>query len=547
MTLRAAALLLMLIGQVSEADAQRVVQKLWYESRIDSNRVTLAWETTEPTGTQLMLLRDTNVLADIHFRNYTREHSVELTQLESATTYLARFISSDTVERFVSTASGNVGRIQVFFNRSVDRTFVPPLAPANENVEYFDLMKGLIDSARESIDLALYSFSGSVGNAIGTRLIAAKNRGVRVRVIADSASSQSSPPFTRLAANGIPTIVNSFGLNGDVKSNIHHNKFIIIDGRAASPRATTLTGSWNLSDNQTYNDFQNLVLVEDLSLARAYLREFNEMWGSVGDIPNADSSGFSVHKRDNTPRSFVVANAALHLHFSPNGDATRALDSGLGLAKHQILFATLSFTRDELARTLLAKWAQDIEVHGIINNNDQGGEFTTLKSAGVDVHYYPANDTLLLHHKYALVDPGTDSAWVITGSQNWSTSGEERNNENMLFIQDRKLSEAYFQEWLARYKEAGGVEPVMLPTNSVVHGIPVRARKGGLFSITWEQADAGFARITVLDLLGHIVSRAERYFRAGEAELLLSRLNRGVYACVVEHDGVRESRKFVIY
>lgn len=46
--------------------------------------------------------------------------------------------------------------------------------------------------------------------------------------------------------------------------------------------------------------------------------------------------------------------------------------------------------------------------------------------------------------------------WVLTGSTNWSFSGDNYNDENSIFIQSEKVTNLYFQEWLARYKEAGG-------------------------------------------------------------------------------------------
>nr|MBC8478119.1 hypothetical protein [bacterium] len=46
---------------------------------------------------------------------------------------------------------------------------------------------------------------------------------------------------------------------------------------------------------------------------------------------------------------------------------------------------------------------------------------------------------------------------VITGSMNWSTSGGFYNDENMIVIHDPHIADQYFQEFAARFIQAGGV------------------------------------------------------------------------------------------
>src|SRR2546425_7892450 len=42
------------------------------------------------------------------------------------------------------------------------------------------------------------------------------------------------------------------------------------------------------------------------ALANAYTLEFNEMWGSSTDAPNASSSRFGARKLDDTPHKFAI-------------------------------------------------------------------------------------------------------------------------------------------------------------------------------------------------------------------------------------------------
>jgi phosphatidylserine/phosphatidylglycerophosphate/cardiolipin synthase-like enzyme len=49
----------------------------------------------------------------------------------------------------------------------------------------------------------------------------------------------------------------------------------------------------------------------------------------------------------------------------------------------------------------------------------------------------------LMHHKFMVVDGGL----VLTGSYNWSTAAEDRNDENIVIIRDRHVAEAFTQEF----------------------------------------------------------------------------------------------------
>ena len=64
----------------------------------------------------------------------------------------------------------------------------------------------------------------------------------------------------------------------------------------------------------------------------------------------------------------------------------------------------------------------------------------------------------ILHHKYMLIDADSSESEpiVITGSQNWTTSAEDVNDENTLIIHNAQIAQQYLQEFIARYRETGG-------------------------------------------------------------------------------------------
>jgi phosphatidylserine/phosphatidylglycerophosphate/cardiolipin synthase-like enzyme len=48
-----------------------------------------------------------------------------------------------------------------------------------------------------------------------------------------------------------------------------------------------------------------------------------------------------------------------------------------------------------------------------------------------------------MHHKFMVVD----GEIIVTGSYNWSTAAEDRNDENFVVIRDRSVAERFIQEF----------------------------------------------------------------------------------------------------
>ena len=317
-----------------------------------------------------------------------------------------------------------------------------------------------LNNAKRSIDVALYSLSGTVGANIATALVNAKNRGVKVRVIGEY-DNRTTAPWTTLSSNGIPVINDAFGNNDG--SGLHHNKFFIIDYRGgAADSIWVIMGSWNPTDPGTNDDRQNLVMFQDVALAGAYTIEFQEEWGSNTDTPNSVNSRFGSRKFNNTPHNFVVGGVKVQSYFSPSDGTTSRIAKTLGKAEKSINGCVMTLTRRDLADTIIAVKNRGSKTRLVLSNNtDSGTQFSYLQSNGVDIRlkgFTPG----LLHHKYAVVDaePFGYTPYVITGSHNWSSSAENSNDENTVIIQDNQIGNFYLQEFAARYYEAGGTDSI---------------------------------------------------------------------------------------
>ena len=358
----------------------------------------------------------------------------------------------------VTTSSKSSGQIDVYFNYSVDGKL--GLQPAaNGNVDLQTKLLERISHSSKSIDLALYSFDDfnstvkAVAKRVADSLIAAKKRGVAVRIVFDD--KQSSSPLAKLIAAGISVQKRNLANN----TGIMHNKFFIFDGRDTTSAADdwVISGSWNVTDIGTYLDAQNAVFIQDQSLARIYTLEFEEMFGSSTEAANPNLARFGPAKQDNTPHYTIIHGTRVEVYFSPSDQTTSRIIQALSTANSNIFFGLLSFTRDDIREQLIASKTAGVILRGMIDQ--QSSELGTLQSAGIDAMQAGHSVvTGLFHHKYCIVDPFSDASdpLVITGSHNWSTAAEVDNDENTLIIHSGIIARQYVQEFSERYKESGG-------------------------------------------------------------------------------------------
>jgi hypothetical protein len=122
-----------------------------------------------------------------------------------------------------------------------------------------------IERAQSSIDIEIYTFTRT---EIMNALIAARARGVAIRILADN--SEAAAPgsvIPRLLAAGIPVKRTDGGGGG-----IMHNKVAVFD------RQVLLTGSYNWSTAAEESNDENAVFIRTPSLVAAYQSAFDNLW-----------------------------------------------------------------------------------------------------------------------------------------------------------------------------------------------------------------------------------------------------------------------------
>ena len=92
-------------------------------------------------------------------------------------------------------------------------------------------------------------------------------------------------------------------------------------------------------------------------------------------------------------------------------------------------------------------------------NADDSTAVNILEDALGD-RFFEYSGSNLLHHKYLIVDPNCPQSdpMVWTGSHNWSTSANSRNDENSIVIHDSTTANIFYQEYMQRYKDEGATE-----------------------------------------------------------------------------------------
>lgn len=540
------------------------------ESNIQPNALTMSWTTFNPGTTRLRYGRTMSYeLGVLSARgdSTSTSHAITMTGLSPATVYHVQAFSvagSDTSfasNIVVSTASPQqtTGVINAYFNKSVNTTLAW-FQPALGNQNLVQRLLPRINAARRSIDVCLYSLSGTAGADIASALVLAKNRGIRVRVICED-DNRNTAPFNTLVANGIPLITDRFDpINNG--AGLMHNKFFVFDGRGGAPESVWVwTGSWNPTDPGTNNDFQNAIEFQDQAMANAYTMEFNEMWGSDTELPNASLSRFGARKLNNTPHRFVVGGSPVEVYFSPSDGTDAKILGEIVRAEHSVGFQLLTLTRSGIATALVNKKNEGKKVRGNLDDStDTGSQYRYLVNNGVDVRLKTSGTVGLLHHKYAIIDaeyPYWPNTATITGSHNWTNSAENSNNENTVIVRNGNITNQYLQEFAARYYQFGGTDTIRVDVEEIPTNTPIRFALEQNYpnpfnpqtTIRFTVQGAGPVSLKVYDVLGReVATLVNEPLRTGtyKVNFVAGSLASGVYFYRLSAGSLSATRKLVV-
>ncbi len=433
----------------------------------------ITWQTATPSNSIVVYGETPDYEIDsLLVDEAVTDHQVLLSGLYPATAYHIKVGSGDhtgtnfTADHLAMTSSdpSSSGQIDVYFNRSVDPSYA---IAGNEAMGRQNLLQQFLvraNAANYSIDVCFYSWN--LQDATDA-LINAHRRGVKVRFIHDDEHTYQNE-VQQLKTAGITVITDSYGNNDG--NGLQHNKFAIFDARDQS-RADddwVFTGSFNMTtdDKGGIGAMQNIIEIQDQSLSRAYTMEFDEMWGSDQEVPDANRSRFGARKTDDTPHRFIINGKQIEMYMSPSDRTTSKIIHAVNTADHELYFCILEFTRIDLNQAMADRFfnISGFQLRGVFDSDpDPSSQWPSMHGQG-NYAWNPAADVWLdtepgvMHHKYMIIDAfhADSDPIVITGSQNWSNSAETKNNENILIIHDHLIANQYVQEFVRRYTAAGG-------------------------------------------------------------------------------------------
>lgn len=268
------------------------------------------------------------------------------------------------------------------------------LTPREVPLESFVMPQGfearmaqLIDGAQSTLDLQMYLFTL---DALAQKLVAAKNRGVTVRVLLD--------PDHEGNLNVTPTLT-SGGVNWKNAPSLYefsHAKYLIVDKKTA----VIMSGNWNYD---AFVSERNYGVVdrdpEDLADLQAV---FDQDWAMANNQP------------------FTAADlTCTRLIVSPTNTKQRVLEH-INSATATLDVETMYVSETNVRNAIGAAKTRGVNVRVIINEATDDS-VTYFKSLGIPVK---TPDSFYLHAKLIIAD---DVAFV--GSVNYSFTSLSKNRE----------------------------------------------------------------------------------------------------------------------
>ncbi|MDT7713513.1 MAG: hypothetical protein QOG46_2328 [Pseudonocardiales bacterium] len=250
---------------------------------------------------------------------------------------------------------------------------------------------------------------------------------------------------------------------------IMHNKFFVLS-RKGKPVAVW-TGSTNLTENGIFGHLNCGHIVEDETVARAYLDYWDELSKSPEDKTEKDWMDA------NNPNPPDPWEADVTTIFSPHR-GQKVLDwyAEIAGSAKQGLFMTFAFGMENRFKDVYRR-DDDILRMALMEQEGVGSALEKEKQAIREIRARPnvvvavghrvitnsfdrwleergglTNNVEWIHTKFMLVDPLSDSPVIVTGSANFSKASTSDNNENMLVVRgDTRAADIYMGEYMRCY------------------------------------------------------------------------------------------------
>lgn len=255
-------------------------------------------------------------------------------------------------------------------------------------------MTSLIDGAQQTLDVQMYLFTVT---AIADRIIAAKNRGVAVRVILDPDHEGNVNVRSKLTGASVPT------RNAPALYSFAHAKYLIVDGKAA----VIMSMNFNVDAMSSERNYGMITRdPDDVADTQAI---FDMDWAAGGGEP---------------PKPADLA--CTRLVVSPNNAKQRITDF-IKSAKTKLDVEAMYIAEDGVRAAIVDAKQRGVDVRVILETSSDNTEVRQLFVAnGIPVK---GAGSFYLHAKLLIAD-----GVAFVGSENFSITALTKNRELGAFV-----------------------------------------------------------------------------------------------------------------
>lgn len=136
--------------------------------------------------------------------------------------------------------------------------------------------------------------------------------------------------------------------------------------------------------------------------------------------------------------------------FFPNSESEKKLIRYLRKAKKSLVVAVFTLTNDDLANEIRKANKRGVDVR-IISDDElmkmQGSDVKNMYQEGIEVRV-DLDSRAQMHHKFCVID----EYLLITGSFNWTKQAVNKNQENLVVMDDPQLAQQYIKEFDRMWK-----------------------------------------------------------------------------------------------
>ena len=212
----------------------------------------------------------------------------------------------------------------------------------------------------------------------------------------------------------------------------------------------------NININE-WNDITNFLekFIKDEKMGEKELEDFFEKHPKIakGNVEKLQGSVADIFSKNKNVKKYKVLTKFLinkyykpkpvicECYFFPNPSNEQRVVNMFRTCKKTLDIAIFTFTRDSIAQAILEAHQRGLKIRCIGddgNSKVKGSDVRLLASVGIPCKT-DNNFRFHMHNKMAIID----NSVVITGSFNWTNQAINKNQDNILFIEDKNIANQY--------------------------------------------------------------------------------------------------------